>query len=270
MRMPDVVVHPRELSDYLLAHGRSVVTLQEVAEILDVGENHAASALVRLRRAHQVFSPARGLYVAIPPQFRTWGVIPAVEFIDPMMTTGGYDYYVGLLSAAELHGAAHQRPQVFQVMVDRALKDRDLGRVRLRFYQSAKAADLPVELRNTSSGRVRIATPAVVALDLASRPRDGAGLSNVATVIGELAQDAKLDIDAVLAIAEHYPASSLRRVGWLLDAVDSGVNTDPLAAAVSERASQATEVLLQPGGKRQGRRSSRWGLVENTDVEPDL
>ena len=33
-------------------------------------------------------------------------------------------YYVGLLSAAELFGAAHQRPQVFQVVVDKYLPDR--------------------------------------------------------------------------------------------------------------------------------------------------
>jgi len=268
--VPDRDVHPRELGDYLLAHGRQVITLREVAEILGVDEKHAASALVRLRRANQVFSPARGLYVAIPPQYRTWGAVPAVEFLDPMMRAGGYDYYVALLSAAELHGAAHQRPQAFQVMVDRALKDRDLGRIKLRFYQSAKVASLPVELRNTSNGRVRIATPAVVAFDLASRPQDGAGMSNVATVIGELAEEDKLDASALLAIADSYPAAALRRVGWLLDAVDSGINTDPLAASVTARGSSTAEDLLQPGGPRRGRRNQRWGLVENVAVEPDL
>jgi len=269
--MPSAEVHPRELGDYLLSHGRQIVTLREVAEILGVDEKHASSALVRLKRANQMFSPTRGLYVAIPPQYRTWGAVPAVEFIDQMMRAVGYDYYVALLSAAELHGAAHQRPQAFQVMVDRAIKDRDLGqRVKLRFYQSVKVATLPVELRNTSSGQVRIATPAVVAFDLASRPQDGAGLSNVATVIGELAEENKLDPEALLEIADSYPVASLRRVGWLLDAVDSGINTDPLAASVTERGSAGAEDLLQPGGTRRGRRNQRWGLVENVDVEPDL
>ena len=268
--MPGSEVRPRELSDYLLAHGRQIITLQDAAEILGVNEKHAASALVRLKRANQLFSPARGLYVAIPPQYRTWGAVPAMEFIDQMMRAGGYDYYVALLSAAELHGAAHQRPQAFQVMVDRALKDRDLGRVKLRFYQSLKVPDLPVELRNTSNGQVRIATPAVVVLDLASRPQDGAGLSNVATVVGELAEDGKLDPDALLAISDSYPAATLRRLGWLLDAVDSGIDTDPLVAAVMERGSTSAEDLLQPGGPRRGHRSPRWGLIENVEVEPDL
>jgi predicted transcriptional regulator of viral defense system len=47
---------------------------------------------------------------------------------------------VALLSAAELHGAAHQAPQVFQVMVDRHVRDRGVGRARLRFFASTHVA----------------------------------------------------------------------------------------------------------------------------------
>ena len=42
----------------------------------------------------------------IPPEFRSWGAVPATHFIDPMMRFLGHDYYVGYLSAAEAHGAA--------------------------------------------------------------------------------------------------------------------------------------------------------------------
>lgn len=38
-----------------------------------------------------------------------------------MMAHLGRDYYLGWLSAAEMYGAAHQRPQVLQVAVDRHL-----------------------------------------------------------------------------------------------------------------------------------------------------
>lgn len=263
-------VHPRDLSDYLLAHGRPVVALNEVAEVLGVDEKHAASALVRLKRANRMFSPQRGLYIAVPPQYRTWGAVPAMDFIDPMMRAGNFTYYVALLSAAELLGAAHQRPQTFQVMVDRRVGDRDFGRVRVRFYQSSKVGVLPVEWRNSNSGRVRIAPPAVTALDLASRPADGAGLNNVATVIAELAEDRKLTADEIISVAVHYPAAALRRLGWLLDFVDADVESDRLASAADRRGTGQSENLLQPGGPRRGRRNRRWGIVENEVVEPDL
>jgi hypothetical protein len=63
--------------------------------------------------------------------------------------------YVALLSAAELHGPAHQAPQVFQVMVDRHVRDRHVGRARLRFFAGTHVAQAPVERRNVPTGRSR-------------------------------------------------------------------------------------------------------------------
>ena len=45
------------------------------------------------------------------------GVLPGELFIDPMMRALGRNYYVSLLTAAAMHGASHQAPQAFQVMV---------------------------------------------------------------------------------------------------------------------------------------------------------
>ena len=264
------MVSPRGLSDHLLAHGRPVVTLAEVADLLGVSSKHAASALVRLKRDNQVFSPARGLYVAVPPQYRTWGAVPAMDFIDPMMRALGAAYYVGLLSAAELHGAAHQRPQVFQVMTDRTVADRDFGRVATRFYRSARVAAMPVEWRNTGTGQARVSTPVVTAFDLAARPGDGGGLSNVATVVAELAQDGRLDPAVLLDVSVSFPSAVVRRLGWLLDFTESGVDTGQLAEAALARSSATVMDVLQPGAPRRGRHNPRWRMIENTEVEPDL
>ena len=42
-------------------------------------------------------------------------------------------YYVALLSAAAYHGAAHQKPQVFQVMIPKARRGLECGGVRVDF-----------------------------------------------------------------------------------------------------------------------------------------
>jgi len=73
----------------------------------------------RVRAAGHFFVPAPGLYIPIPSEYSTWGVVPALDFIDQLMKHLGRSYCVGLLSAAEIHGAAHQRPQVFQVFADK-------------------------------------------------------------------------------------------------------------------------------------------------------
>lgn len=267
-------VPPRQLSDHLLATGRPIVTLEEVSQLTGLSPNAAADALVRLRRAHQMFSPHRGLYAAVPPQYRTWGVLPGLDFIDAMMGALDRRYYVALLSAAELYGAAHQRPQVFQVMVDRPLADRDFDRVRLRFYARTRLTEIPAAYRNTPTGQVRVATPAATLLDLASRPNDAGGLNNVATVVAELVEEAEPTPEALLDAAKVYPAASLRRLGWLLEHLGLPELAEPLAQTLHGHGDAAglsrPAVLLEPGGPRRGEGNRRWGLVENTDVEPDL
>jgi len=270
----DTSVAPKDLRDHLLARGRQIVQLHDVAQLTGLPPKAAADAMTRLRRAGLFFAPAPGLYVAIPPQYLTWGAVPAVDFVDPTMAKLGRGYYVALLSAAELHGAAHQRPQVFQVMVDRALKDRDFGRVRLRFYTNSRLAQVPTTSRNTATGHIRLSTPEATALDMAARPNDAGGLSNVATVVGELAQDGRLHGPALASAAALYPQAVARRLGWLLDRITEHADTSALSAALAETVREGAPRrpvdLLDPSGPRRGPADLRWGVVVNTDVEPDL
>lgn len=271
MSADGITVPPRRLSDHLLAHGRQIVTLAEVSAITGLGRREVAAAMTRLRRSGQFFSPHPGLYVAIPPQYRTWGVVPGTDFIDTMMTVMERRYYVALLSAAEMYGAAHQMPQVFQVMVDRPVTDKDLGRVRLRFYTHTRLSQVPVRLRNSVTGQVRVSTPEATCLDLATRPGDCGGLSNVATVMAGLAEEAGLDPRSIVEAAHAYPAASLRRVGWLLEKVGAPVDLGELRDAVSRAtAGKRPVVTLDPAGPRRGHTNQGWGIVENVEVEPDL
>ncbi|MCZ7629650.1 MAG: hypothetical protein M5U19_11620 [Microthrixaceae bacterium] len=165
----------RDLPDHLLSEGTSWFTAREAADAAGVPLAHVYPGLKRLADRGQIFSPARGFYVPIPPEFRMWGSVPATHFVDAMMRHLDRRYYVGLLSAAELHGAAHQRPQVFQVMVERPLADRRNGRTRLSFHVRSRLAEVPTEQLTTPTGYLVVSTPEATVLDLASRPAEGAG-----------------------------------------------------------------------------------------------
>jgi predicted transcriptional regulator of viral defense system len=255
--------------DSLLAHGQSAVTTQEAAELLDVPAEHVRMRMHPLVRDGRVFSPARGLWVAIPPEYRMWRVIPGVQFIDQMMGHLGRDYYVGWLSAAEMYGAAHQRPQVLQVAVDRHVSDRDIERVRLRFAERRHLVQIPRARRNVPTGQVWVSTPEVTALDLAADPQRGGGISNVATVLSDLAEENQLDADQVAQAAEHFSLAAVRRLGFLLDRVgeyDLAQALHPIA----ERRRHFPPDQLAPGRVEGGDIDSRWRVRTNTDVEPDL
>lgn len=267
---PLAAVEPRELADWLLARGRSWVTTTEAATLLGVPEGHVAPTLARWRRRGQLFSPTKGLYVVVPPEYRSWGAIPASHFIDALMTHLGHDYYVALLSAAEVQGYAHQRPQVFQVMTPARLRDRAFGRVRLQFITDVSMAGRAADVVNTPTGTMRVSSIETTVLDLVACPRLSGGLSNVATIVGEMLEEQRIDVAHLAASVAGYPTSVVQRCGWLLefmaDRVQVDLDTDPLAEPVASRRA----VLLDPGGRRTGERDARWHVVVNGVPEPDL
>lgn len=260
----------RDLPDVLLSRGIHNATTRQIENFTGLTAHDVHEGMARLRAAGKAFSPAKGLYVLIPPQFRSWGSVPAMDFIDPMMKVLDRCYYVALLSAAEIHGAAHQRPQAFQVMVDRYVPNRILGRAHLQFYINKHVDDTDVVKKNSSTGTFRVASPETTALDLATRPGESGGLSNVATVLRELADGVGLNPEQIVASANHYPMATIRRLGWLLEHVEAPVDFTRLENFVVLSGRKRASVLLDPSGKRTGSASRRWGLVENVDVEPDL
>jgi predicted transcriptional regulator of viral defense system len=266
-----VPVEPRHLADWLLSRGRHAVTTVEAAELLGIPLQHVAPTLARHLKRGLLFSPTKGLYIAIPPQFRSWGAVPAAQFIDAMMQHIGHEYYVCLLSAAELHGFAHQRPQVFQVMTPARLRSRSFGRVRVEFINSVSTPERAVQRVNTPTGTVSISTLETTILDMMSRPNLSGSLFNVATIVGEMVEEEGINFAKLADGSDGYARATVQRTGWLLDyvaeQVGTAVNTAPLHLALGGRSSPA---LLDPGGPRAGSHDDRWNVVVNEYPDEEL
>ncbi len=262
MHMPP---SPSTLPDFLLSHGQHSFTLAEAKAALERDGDAVRKGLERLARKGEVFSPSRSFYVVVPPEFRSWGTVPAAHFVDDLMRFLHRRYYVALLSAAELHGAAHQAPQVFQVMVDRHLRDRDLGRTRLRFFAGAHVADAPTEQRNVPTGTIRLATRELTSVDLVENPASSGGIDNVVTVLAELGP---LDGQLLAAASASRPRSVARRLGWLLTFLEADVDLEPLRNVAAPREGAPTD--LRAGAPRRGSVDHGWNVRVNVEVQPDL
>jgi predicted transcriptional regulator of viral defense system len=255
----------RELPDVLMAQGRHTASTEELLALTGLDRDALHNGLHRLRESGSIISPARGLYAVVPPQYRAWGAPPAEWFIDAMMAHLGRRYYIALLTAAAMHGAAHQAPQSFQVITEKDVSDRDLGRNRLRFYISRHTSDTETEQRTGPSGYLQFATRESTAVDLAQHPRQSGGLSNVATVLIELGD---LDGAALGQIATTRGRATARRLGWLLEHHRPDVDLEALR--VLARPQEGTPTPLSASGAARGSLDHSWGLRINTDVQPDL
>src|SRR6516164_9004387 len=123
----------RQYVDGLARSGRYFFSSADAREALGVSAEAAKVAIHRLSQQGLVSSPARGYYIVVPPEYHTLGCLPPEQFIPSLMERLGLRYYAGLLTAAQYHGAAHQKPQEFQVCLERARRPIECGRVRIRF-----------------------------------------------------------------------------------------------------------------------------------------
>jgi len=257
----------QEIIDELAAEGRYCFSFVEMLDRVDASPVAIKSALNRLKKKGVLALPYQEFYVILPPEHRSRGCLPPQQFIPDLMKHLGEVYYAGLLSAAEFHGAAHHRPQVFQVVVAKARRRIECGQVRVEFILRKNAAEIPTEARNTTAGIVTISTPEATSLDLIGYVRHCAGLDNVATVLAELAEN--IDSERLIKVAGYSPVAWVQRLGYLFDLLEEHDKADVLADYLKNRHHMPTP--LMPGADIKGaKKNNRWQIYVNADVEPDL
>jgi len=267
MKSPNRSPHARDYIENLAAGGRYHFESADVEAALGISPAARKVALQRLSQQGLIASPARGFHVVVPPEYRALGCLPAEQFIPALMKREGRSYYAGLLTAAQYHGAAHQRPQAFQVIVDKHRRDIACGKVRIAFFLSSRLQGVPTQTFNTPRGMLRVSTPEATAIDLIGYQEQAGGLDQVATVLLELAES--LHADKLPAAADTAPVAWAQRLGYLLEQVGAPEKAIALKAYVRACAREST--LLMPGAPHEdSRRDAGWKLYVNAHVEPAL
>jgi predicted transcriptional regulator of viral defense system len=241
-------------------------TSREARSALGISAAAAKLALNRLEKKSFIASPARGFYVLVPPEYRSLGCLPADQFIPALMERLNLPYYAGLLSAAEYHGAAHQRPQEFQVLLARNRRPIQCGMVRVAFMGRQRLADVPVQPFNTPRGTLLVSTPEATAIDLVGYAGHAGGLNQVATVLSEIAE--RIDPEKLAAVARTAPVTWAQRLGYL-EHLGFAAKIPALKEYVRERAKQSV-VLLAKARQKRFHNKGFWKLYVNAKVEGNL
>src|SRR3546814_4401892 len=97
----------------------------------DLSDKALYQALFRLSAKGKIALVRRGFYAIITPEYSRYGMLPPHLFIDDLMKSLNKRYYIGLFSAAALHGAAHQQPMEYYVLTEKPAL-REIGRASCR------------------------------------------------------------------------------------------------------------------------------------------
>jgi len=257
----------RRFLEGLRASGRYTFDKAEAMAALHLTDVALKNAAWRLSRAGRLASPRRGFYVIVPPEYQAAGTVPPSWIIRDLMAALKRPYYVGLLSAAALHGAAHQAPQEFQVVTDRPMRPMALGRARIVFVTKAGLAKTPTVPIKTPTGDIRVSTPEATALDLVRYPEHAGFLSNAATVLVELAE--RINPAALVQTAEgEGELAAAQRLGYLLEHVGRQTLAEPLARWIDAKKPRVVPLRadLRMAGRR---RAPRWRVAINEKIEMD-
>lgn len=251
----------------LLKEGRHTFTRNDAQHALGKSGMNLYMALRRLQKSHWLASPVHGFYTIVDPEHQGYGAIPPEWIVDDLANYLSANYYVSTLSAAMFHGASHQRPQRFQIVACRQIRNVNRNGYHMDFFHKKIIHDSACEKMKCPAGYFRVSTPEMTAYDLVAYGSACPSLDLAATVFVELGTKIRPDRLAVLS-DQGCERAILQRVGWLLDNTGWKDKTDPLAKKIV--ANGCSWRRLKPDVVHRGTRNERWRILENVNIEPDI
>ncbi|MBL8676531.1 MAG: type IV toxin-antitoxin system AbiEi family antitoxin [Alphaproteobacteria bacterium] len=267
MQMNGKCLHLAIFIDSLQARGNYFFSKNFIAQQLDITDTALRSSIKRLVKKKRIIRLKKGTYLIVPIEYRNIGAPPPEWFIDHLMKEYRAKYYVGLLTAASLHGAAHQQPQIYQIITDKPLRSVKIGRARIVFYFKKDFKNLAITKMKTSTGYMYISSPELTAFDLVKYLKQSGHINHVTTILAELGEE--LDSEKLSEVAAQFSQACIQRTGYILEKVGFSNKTHTLLKFIHELSPRYYP--LRPDKKWDLKdKNKNWCLYVNEQLEPDL
>jgi predicted transcriptional regulator of viral defense system len=254
--------------------GKSTFTKQEVEKQFPALSYYSIrNTLNRLSKKKKIQSVWRDFYAVILPEYGLKGIAPPIEYIDQLMKFLSKDYYIALLSAAALQGAAHQAPMEFFVITSsRILRDKQKGDVKINFVTKKNIPLQYITQVMVSSGYVNVSCPELTAFDLIIYEKNVGGINRVATVLSELAETLNFERISV-EFLKSLNIAIIQRLGYLLDLLE----LEELANALLQKSKEADikfrkyplSVLSEKKNYADFPMNDKWKIMINEEIDID-
>ena len=251
--------------------GKPLFSFSELKDAFPVSsEQLLLNNISRLKRDRILYSPYKSFYVVLPPQYVLIGSVPASYYMGELMNRLGKKYYFGLLTAAAMWGAAHQRPMVDCVMTE---PPRLSSAAEKRNVRWVYRPTLPVQyacVKNGEYGEVRYSSAELTAVELVQYEGHAGGLSHVSTVIEELLESTDF-AHAAAGVFKACKDTAIQRLGYI---VEKEIGDERQGEVIyHEWVKCCPKPHFIPLGVRSGesvmRRDERWKIDVNMTIERD-
>ena len=252
----------------LQSKGRYTFTFKELRNRFKSSEKTLLQGLYRYKTKRQSAQIRKGFYVIIPPSYSNQGMLPPYLFIDDLMKSLNKPYYVALLSAAALYGAAHQQPMEYFVIAETpAPRSINNKKLKVSFFSKNSWEQDDIVQKTTDAGYLNVSSPELTALDLVAYV-DKIGMNRTVTILQELAQEMKTT--TLHRTAKRYINTPvIQRLGYLFDKVLGEEKlSDSLLKILNSR--NLSPILLSTQKEKQGELDETWKVIKNIKIESDL
>lgn len=267
-----MIITSKHTADYikeLRSNGRYAFTEDDLYQSVNKDTKNVRKDLDRQTAKGQIKSIRKGFYTIIPEEYRNMGELPVDFYIDDLMKFLQKKYYVGLYSAAMLHGAAHQQPQEYYI-VSSTPKPRNIkkGRLKINFSEKKKFPIYGIEEKKTSTGYLKVSNMELTFFDLIYYVKNLGGMNRVITILDELKEEIKISKFKEV-LKNDIPNTVLQRAGYIMDQI---LDQAELSNIIEQKLAKAnTRVTrLNPSGKKEGFIDEKWKVDVNINIESDL
>lgn len=257
-----------KLEDYiheLRSKGKFTVNFQELkTKFTDRSTEALRQAVFRMKSNHSLAHLRREFYLVIPPEYSANAGLPLYLFIDDLMKFLEREYYVGLFSAAALHGASHQSSMINEVIVNKTpLRPIVNDNINIKFHVKKEIQFEHIIKMKSDSGYFSVSSPELTALDLIFYSKEW-GVERTLSVLSELKENIKPSV--LYNCALNYDPVSVKKLGFLMDEY---FNDDKLSVklhSVYSKNKSTGYTYLSSSAEKEGEKIKKWEIIKNINL----
>jgi len=249
------------------SQGRYTFTLDELKKKFDLPDTSINQSLSRLKKKGVVAQIRKGFYAIIPPEYSKQGMLPPSLLIGDLMKSLNKTYYVALLSASAIYGAAHQQPMEYFVITETPAPRSIINKkLKINFISKNSWTSDGITQQKTNAGYINVSLPELTALDFFTYNKKF-GTNQIITVLHELADEMKATVLAKIA-KQYANTTAIQRLGYVLEIV----------LLQQKLADQLWKVLIQRNffpipfssqNVKKGDSDNKWKVIKNMKIETD-